>query len=100
VAKSPLLELLTREDRHEWQQGYKLGYKEGYEEGCQEGVDEGIRMIISRQLGRKQIPLDAPADEHIRSLPRDTLLSLGCALLDFQTRADLDAWLAQATAQE
>jgi hypothetical protein len=96
---------LIRENRHEWQQEYDKGYREGYQEGYQEGIDEGMRdegmrMDVKRQIGRKQIVLDAAAEEHIRSLPRDTLLALGRALFDFQSRADLDAWLAQASARE
>ena len=55
--------------------------------------------MIVRQLRRKAFVLDDAIESRIRGLDRDTLLALDEALLAFQNRADLDAWLAQATAQ-
>jgi hypothetical protein len=92
IEEEPMAELLTRWERRGWRQGR--------EEGREEGMVEGISATIIRQLGRKQIALDTAVEERIRSLDSDTLLALADALFDFQARADLDAWLAQAAAQE
>jgi predicted transposase YdaD len=93
--KSLMPELLTRWERRGWRQGRE----EGREEGHEEGLAEGISATIIRLLRRKQIALDTAAEQRIRSLGRDTLLVLVDALFDFQARADLDYWPAQA-AQE
>jgi hypothetical protein len=58
-----------------------------------------MSATILSLLGSKQIALDAATEARIRDLGRDRLLALATALIDFQTRADLDRWLAQA-AQE
>ncbi|MFN8541307.1 MAG: DUF4351 domain-containing protein [Thermomicrobiales bacterium] len=76
-----------------WRKGYEEGYQVGYAEGVAEGA-------IIAYLGHKQIALGTKAETHIRSLGLTQLLALVDALFDFQTRADLDAWLAQAAAQE
>lgn len=88
IEEEPVAELLTRWERRGWRQGHE------------EGAVEALSLVVIRQLGRKQIALDATTEERIRSLGRDQLLALADALFDFQTRTDLDAWLAQATAQE
>jgi hypothetical protein len=65
-------------------------FAEGQEDGRQREV-----ALLLRQLRRRLGPL-APAQEtRIQALPVTELENLGEALLDFQTIADLTAWLEQ-----
>jgi hypothetical protein len=88
IEEAPVAQLLTRWERRGWRQGRE------------QGMIEGLSAMILNQLNQRQIALDAPTEERIRSLDSDMLLALGAALFTFQTRADLDAWLAQATTKE
>jgi predicted transposase/invertase (TIGR01784 family) len=54
---------------------------------------EGERSLILRLLTRKVGELPDSVRSQIAALPVDQLESLGEALLDFRTIADLDAWL-------
>jgi hypothetical protein len=92
IEEEPMAELLTRWERRGWRQGR--------EEGREEGMVEGMSAMILNMLSQKQIALDATVESRIRDLDRDALLALGGAMFGFQTRADLDAWLAQASARE
>ena len=53
-----------------------------------------MSTAILRLLNGKHIPLDAASEARIRSLDSEALLALAEALLDFQSEADLDAWLS------
>jgi flagellar biosynthesis/type III secretory pathway protein FliH len=100
IEEAPVAQLLTRWERRGWRQGREEGREEGLEQGREQGMIEGLSAMILNQLNQRQIALDAPTEERIRSLDSDMLLALGAALFTFQTRADLDAWLAQATTKE
>ncbi len=64
------------------------------EEGRQEGLAKGQRDLVLRQLTHKLGALDEALRVRVANLEPETLLRLSDALLDFVTRADLDAWLA------
>jgi hypothetical protein len=63
-------------------------------EARQEGRQEGESTLIVRQLSKRFGSLSAGVVEQIRGLSAPQLEVLGEALLDFQSLADLDSWLA------
>jgi len=68
----------------------------GLEQGRQEGRQEGLtheRKLLLRQLRKRLDDLDPAAEEQIELLSVDRLEQLGEALLDFNSLADLHAWL-------
>ncbi len=72
---------------------YQEAREAGLQEGRQEGRQEGERSLILRQLQRRFGPLPETARSRIDSLTLQQLDSLGDALLDFQSLADLATWL-------
>ncbi len=76
------------------QEGLAKGRQEGRQEGVQEGLAKGQRDLVLRQLTHKLGALDEALRVRVANLEPETLLRLSDALLDFVTRADLDAWLA------
>ena len=76
------------------QEGLAKGRQEGLVEGQQEGQLQERRGMVLRQLTHKLGALDEALRVRIAALDPETLLRLSDALLDFVTRADLDAWLA------
>lgn len=73
----------------------EIGRLEGRQEGRQEGRLEGEAHLIVRQLSRRFGSLSAELLQQVRSLSSAELESLSDALLDFQTIADLEAWLKE-----
>ena len=70
-------------------------YQEVFAEGQQEGRQEGIAELAIRLLRRRFSKVISTSHaERIRRLPLADLEALAEALLDFQTPADLAAWLA------
>jgi predicted transposase YdaD len=74
-------------------EGRQEGKAEGKAEGKQEGKQEGEAQLIIRQVNRRCGILSPNQEAQIRSLDLNQLESLGEALLDFTTIADLEAWL-------
>jgi predicted transposase YdaD len=72
---------------------FQLGAKEGKAEGKAEGKQEGEAQLIIRLLKRRCGVLSLNQEAQIRSLDLNQLESLGEALLDFTTIADLEGWL-------
>ncbi|MDH6087475.1 DUF4351 domain-containing protein, partial [Umezakia ovalisporum] len=72
---------------------FALGAQEGRAEGIAEGKQEGEAQLIIRLLHRRCGGLSPSEETQIRSLDLNQLESLGEALLDFTTIADLEAWL-------
>ena len=76
--------------------GLEQGRQEGRQEGWQEGRQEGLtheRKLVLRLLRKRLDDLDPAAEEQIETLSADRLDQLGEALLDFNSTADLVAWL-------
>ncbi len=90
-----MTKLLTRWER----QGLQRGLERGLEQGLERGQIVGAGMVVFHLLAKKRIPLDPAAEERIRGLDREQLLALTDVLLDLQSRADLDTWLAQQAPQ-
>ncbi len=65
-----------------------------YQEVFAEGRQEESTSLILRQLRRRFGALDAVQAREIQRLPLEQAEALAEALLDFQTPADLAAWLA------
>lgn len=68
---------------------YQAILREGQAEGR---LQEGISLVIGL-LSRKFETLTAPERKRIETLTIEQIESLALALLDFNSRADLDAWL-------
>jgi hypothetical protein len=66
----------------------------GREIGRKEGKAEERQSLVSLQLGQKVGPLSKPIRDRITQLSPDHQQALAIALLDFNTIADLEAWLA------
>jgi predicted transposase YdaD len=75
-------------------EGIAEGKKEGIAEGKKEGIAEGKQDLISRQLRHKVGELPAEIEAQVLVLPLEKLDALSEALLDFNTLADLETWLA------
>lgn len=68
---------------------------EGLAEGLAEGRTVGERELVIKQLTRKIGNLSPELMAKVNNLNLKGLEALGEALLDFQTMADLENWLAQ-----
>ena len=72
------------------------GLEQGLERGLEQGRQEGLaheRKLVLRLLWKRLDDLDPAVEEQIELLSADRLDQLGEALLDFNSTADLDAWL-------
>jgi predicted transposase/invertase (TIGR01784 family) len=78
-----------------YQRNREQAKEEGRQEGKQEGKQEGEKNLILRLLHRRIGEIDALLIERITGLSIEQLESLGEALLDFSSVADLEAWLTQ-----
>jgi len=67
--------------------------KKGLEQGREQGREQGERTLVLRQLRKRLGALDRSSEERIEALPPDAVEQLGEALLDFNRRDDLHAWL-------
>ena len=70
-------------------------YEQDQERARQEGRKEGEQRVIIRFLNRRVGEIDSSLIERINGLSIEQLESLGEALLDFNSVADLEAWLNQ-----
>ena len=68
-------------------------YQEAYGEGREEGREQGRLELVLRLLARRRGAMTPPQLEKIRALDSARLGTLGEALLDFGSVANLDAWL-------
>jgi predicted transposase/invertase (TIGR01784 family) len=75
------------------EQGIAEGRTEGIAEGEQRGRTEEARSLILRQLTRRVGILPSEIRSQVESLNLEKLESLGEALLDFSSGADLVEWL-------
>jgi predicted transposase YdaD len=74
---------------------YREIYGLGQQKGQQEGRKAEAAAMTQRLLLRRFGPLATDQQARIEALPLAELEALADALLDFQTAADLTAWLAQ-----
>jgi len=73
--------------------------QKGIELGMERGIEQGKSGVIARLI-RRRFGQDAAPDFRVERLGRlssGRLDELADALLDFGSRADLDAWLSSAT---
>ncbi|MBD2439697.1 DUF4351 domain-containing protein [Nostoc sp. FACHB-110] len=83
---------LYQQDR---EQARQEGLQQGVQQGLQQGLQQGEQQLILRQLNRRLGQIDASLIEQVQGLSIEQLESLGEALLDFLTVADLEVWLNQ-----
>ncbi|MGH9842745.1 MAG: Rpn family recombination-promoting nuclease/putative transposase [Blastocatellia bacterium] len=72
---------------------------EGQQEGQRKGKQIGAVEVALGQLRLKVGRLNRATVEQIQALPVASLKRLGKALLQFKSRADLDAWLRRSAAR-
>lgn len=76
--------------------------REGLEQGRQEGLEAGRRQealaLVLRQLARRVGVVEPQLQERIQELEIAQIEDLGEALLDFTSKADLEAWLSDREA--
>jgi predicted transposase/invertase (TIGR01784 family) len=77
-----------------YQDVFAEGRTEGHTEGQEEGWQREVALVL-RQLLRRCGALDPEQEARIQALSVTELEALGETLLDFQTVADLTAWLQQ-----
>lgn len=75
------------------QQGLQQGLQQGIARGRVEGLSSLTLSLLQHRLGR----IPKVTKEQVRGLSAKQLEALGLALLDFNSRADLDAWLQPHT---
>ena len=73
----------------------RMAKEEGWQEGRQEGLQEGILSSLKLQIAHRFGELSKTTETKLRKLSSEQLQTLLVALLDFQTKADLHAWLKQ-----
>jgi predicted transposase YdaD len=69
-----------------------------YQDILEEGLERGLqqeRALVVRQLTKKIGNFTPKVQAQVSSLSIDRVESLGEALLDFTSMADLEAWLSQ-----
>jgi predicted transposase YdaD len=69
------------------------GIEQGIERGIEQGMTQEARSLILRQLNRRFGTIAPNIESQIAKLSISQLESLGEALLDFSSAADLDEWL-------
>jgi hypothetical protein len=87
---SPVYEKWRQETLDE---GLQQGLEQGLEQGLQRGRQEEGRSLILRQLTRRIGTITPTSEAKILTLSISELETLGEALLDFSSSADLDDWL-------
>ncbi|MEM7714975.1 MAG: Rpn family recombination-promoting nuclease/putative transposase [Cyanobacteria bacterium P01_A01_bin.68] len=70
-------------------------YRDIKEEGMEEGREAEAQSLILRQLTRRVGELPQPVRQRVETLSLEQLENLGEALLDFNSMADLQAWLEE-----
>ncbi|MGK7898760.1 MAG: Rpn family recombination-promoting nuclease/putative transposase [Xenococcus sp. (in: cyanobacteria)] len=69
-------------------------YQDIKEQGIKQGLQQGQASLVLRQLKRRIGEVESGDETHITGLSIEQLEALGEALLDFSSRDDLLAWLA------
>ena len=69
------------------------GWNKGLLQGEQKGRREEAERLMLRQLPRRVGPLTKKLEKQVCALLTEQLEALAEALFDFQSRADLEAWL-------
>ncbi|MEM9544107.1 MAG: DUF4351 domain-containing protein [Cyanobacteria bacterium P01_E01_bin.42] len=75
--------------------GLDRGREEGRKEGREEGREEGKLQLLLLQLTRRFGELQSDVEARISKLTLVQLDALGLDILDFESLADLTAWLAK-----
>ncbi len=75
--------------------GLETGLEQGRQEGRREGLQEGQLAVVNRLLERRFGVLAPRMRARLKKLSSGQLEGLTDALLDFRSKADLDAWLVQ-----
>jgi Domain of unknown function (DUF4351) len=71
----------------------RFGFERGIEQGIEQRMTQEARSLILRQLTRRIGTIAPNIESQIATLTVSQLESLGEALLDFSSSADLDEWL-------
>jgi predicted transposase/invertase (TIGR01784 family) len=94
VLEKDVIRTILREEIMQESVIYQDIKEQGRQEGVQEGRQEGQAVLVLRLLKRRISDLKSEDETRITSLSIEQLEALGDALLDFSSRDDLLAWLA------
>ena len=78
-----------------FQQWIDLGFKQGLQQASQQkelGLQQGQAQFAIKQLESRIGKLAKLTQRQINQLPTEKLMELGVALLDFNSKKDLQAW--------
>ncbi len=93
-----VIQMYFREDIMQESVVYQYILERGRQEGFREGIDEGkkreIQLVVTRLLRKKLGQVNPKLLACLEELSLQQLEDLGEELLDFQTEADLQRWLA------
>jgi Domain of unknown function (DUF4351) len=78
-----------------YEQDREKARQEGLQQGLEQGLYKGEQQLILRLLNRRLGEIDLSLIEQVKELSIEQLETLGEALLDFATVADLEVWLSQ-----
>lgn len=70
-------------------------FQKGEQRGVEQGAEQGARKVAIRLLEQQLGDLSGTARQQIEQLKLEQIESLCEALLDFQTKDDLNRWLKQ-----
>ena len=90
VLKKELINAILRESIMQESVIYQDIMKQGVEQGVQQGQASLILRLLKRRIGQ----IESREETRITELSVEQLEALGDALLDFSSREDLIAWLA------
>jgi hypothetical protein len=76
-----------------YQQDRQQAVQEGIEQGIEQGIRQGEIHLVLRLLNRRLGTISPDSQQKIAQLSVEDLETLGLALLDFQSEADLVRWL-------
>lgn len=94
-----VMEIVTSWMEQGIQRGLQQGRQEGLQQGLQEGRQQEAVSLILRQITRRLGAVTPSLQERIQRLSLAQLEDLGEALLDFDSAADLAAWLDGQTTE-
>ncbi len=94
VLKKDVINAILREEIMQESVIYQDIKKQGVEQGIEQGRKQQANLMILRQLKRRIGEIEPSLSTRITGLSVEQLEALGDALLDFSSRDDLDAWLA------
>ncbi len=94
VLKKEVIQQILREEIMQESVIYQDIKEQGIKQGIKQGLQQGQAILVLRQLKRRIGEVESGDETRVTGLSIEQLEALGEALLDFSSRDDLLAWLA------